>query len=1185
MKLERQPSPGKKDLIKVRNHMLMLATAILLILSLAHGVIARIPWAQVAFNLIAGLAITWGLTFLIFNLVFRLAAQVAKRDKQLSRREEELQALQRISQQISATVDLEKILHLILQAAMQLTESDHGYIALTNEDEELELITARGYDVPGHEQILSTEQPIGAHVMHTGEPLNVVDTQAVESPVSVMTETRSMLASPIAYEGSIAGPLVLHKETVRGYEEQDIAFVGSLTRQASIAIGNARQFHDQVRLNERLRRRTEQQQHLFEVSCSLRMDKPLNVILEDIAYAVQDSVGFNIALISVVQGDPPYLQRTAAAGVPLDAMEKLKERPQAIAAVKNMVQERFQLSQSYFIPHQHKAVWESVLDTAILIPKREENQAAWHPEDILFTPLYGSEEELIGVISVDDPQDGKLPTRSRVELLETFAAQAALAIENAQLYGTAQRRVSELDTLNRISQALSSSLELDDLVELVYRHTHPIFDSSRFILSLYDLELEKLEFPYVVDNGSRVSDQDVTAFEQYLISHVLDTRTPLLLSPKQPEQTPEIMEGKFEGSWIVVPLLAATRLIGAIALQTLEQDRAYDSEQLNLMRTMASQAAAALQNATVYDQIRRFNTTLEERVQKRTEELVEANRELALEKERAEALYQITSELSTSLDLDRVLYRALTLLTEATGTELGTVMLFDRQEEELRYRTLVGTERALSDRQREMVIPHDVGLIGWLLEHRETLLSQNISEDERWQAAPQTLLGEVQSLVAAPLLMGDEVLGILMLADERPDLLNQEHIRLVSAAASQVAQAISNAELYNLILEQAQRLGDALQSQQSESSEKDAILDSIADGVLVVDPQDRIILLNRAGEDILDAKAANLIDKPVSLFAAEAQTRDDRAIAGLSLIHRWLSMPWQQLEGSSFEEQFEADGRIINVRMNTVQANGTILGAVAVFRDMTKEVEADRAKSEFISTVSHELRTPMTSIKGYTDLLLMSAVGELNEQQRRFLDTVKTNVDRLADLVADLLDISRIESGRLRLELEELELGKVLTQAASALRGQFAARRILIESEIGDGLKTLGDAERITQVITNILQNACQYTRPGGQVVLSAYREGQEIRIDVADTGIGISEKDQKRLFERFFRADHPVVMETQGTGLGLAIIKSIVEMHNGRVWIESELEEGTTVSFTLPFVRPNDTDQDVETVSAEVSN
>jgi DNA-binding response OmpR family regulator len=208
----------------------------------------------------------------------------------------------------------------------------------------------------------------------------------------------------------------------------------------------------------------------------------------------------------------------------------------------------------------------------------------------------------------------------------------------------------------------------------------------------------------------------------------------------------------------------------------------------------------------------------------------------------------------------------------------------------------------------------------------------------------------------------------------------------------------------------------------------------------------------------------------------------------------------------------------------------------------------------------------MTSIKGYADLLLMGAVGSLTGEQERFLTIIKSNTDRLTLLVNDLLDISRIESGRLILTPRVVHVDDLIAQVITAMEARAAERELELRSDLPAVLPEIFvDPDRVIQILTNLVGNACRYTPSGGQIVVSACVRDDEVQVSVQDTGIGISEEDQQRLFSRFFRSDDPTVQEAPGTGLGLSITKSLVEMHGGQIWVESELGRGSTFTFSLP--------------------
>jgi signal transduction histidine kinase len=235
---------------------------------------------------------------------------------------------------------------------------------------------------------------------------------------------------------------------------------------------------------------------------------------------------------------------------------------------------------------------------------------------------------------------------------------------------------------------------------------------------------------------------------------------------------------------------------------------------------------------------------------------------------------------------------------------------------------------------------------------------------------------------------------------------------------------------------------------------------------------------------------------------------------------------------------------------------------------------ANQAKTEFMSIASHELKIPMTSIKGYAKLLTLGTVGELTERQTDFLNIIAANVDRMDRLVADLLDVSRIEAGRLRLDIQPVDLREVIDTVLQSVETQIAAKKLALRLEVPEKLPpVLGDQGRLIQVVTNLVSNAYKYTPEGGQIHikadgLAAASPSDSLTISVRDTGLGIAPEDQKKIFTKFFRAEDPLVRDVPGTGLGLSITKSLVEMHGGKIWFESEVGKGTTFAFTLPIAQ-----------------
>lgn len=229
-------------------------------------------------------------------------------------------------------------------------------------------------------------------------------------------------------------------------------------------------------------------------------------------------------------------------------------------------------------------------------------------------------------------------------------------------------------------------------------------------------------------------------------------------------------------------------------------------------------------------------------------------------------------------------------------------------------------------------------------------------------------------------------------------------------------------------------------------------------------------------------------------------------------------------------------------------------------------VAANRSKSEFVSVVSHELKLPMTSIKGYSDLMISGATGALNENQTNFLNTIRNNVNRMATLVSDLADISRIESGNLRLEPREVPVWDVIDEVVTLTRTQVTQKNQTVTVDIPSELpKAWCDRNRLAQILTNLVSNANKYTQDGGAIVVHATREDGMIQIKVEDNGLGMTPEDQQKLFSKFFRSADEKIREAPGTGLGLSITKNLIELQGGKIWFESEFRKGTSFYFTVP--------------------
>ena len=336
---------------------------------------------------------------------------------------------------------------------------------------------------------------------------------------------------------------------------------------------------------------------------------------------------------------------------------------------------------------------------------------------------------------------------------------------------------------------------------------------------------------------------------------------------------------------------------------------------------------------------------------------------------------------------------------------------------------------------------------------------------------------------------------------------------------------------------------------ESELKRYEFIFANIQDGVIILDEDNRIQLVNRAMEVAFDLVRKEIRGKPVS------EVFDHPDI--VSLLKRAHELPLKY-----HEVNFD-DGRIYNAQYTPIGG----FGSVITMQDISYLKQLDRMKNEFVHTISHDLRSPLTSVLGYTELI--QRVGSLNDQQVEFLDRIRSSVENITSLVNDLLDLSRLEAG-FDTRRELVHLDNILKFALDTMEGQLKINNLTLELNIGSELPELrGNPIRLRQLLDNLLSNAVKYSQNGSTISVSLLAEDSQLILRVADEGPGIPHSEQARIFEKFYRASN-VPEEVGGSGLGLAIVKSIVDSHQGRIWVESVVGKGSTFFVVLPAYTPD---------------
>jgi PAS domain S-box-containing protein len=415
------------------------------------------------------------------------------------------------------------------------------------------------------------------------------------------------------------------------------------------------------------------------------------------------------------------------------------------------------------------------------------------------------------------------------------------------------------------------------------------------------------------------------------------------------------------------------------------------------------------------------------------------------------------------------------------------------------------------------------------------------------------------SYLAAPITWQGKTTGMIEVASpSHSHTFGEDDLRLLSLFVNQAAIALENSNLYRLITEDQRRM--------------EAMLYSINDGVIAINNDAKIILANSAAESILNLPP----------FARINERHIKEVIRQTDLCNLFLKSLNTRQEMDEEIEMGPPDRKTLEVETSLIETSpGERIGIVAVIRDVTALRELEQAKSDFVSTVSHELRTPLTSIKAYVATLRRKDVDFDERTREEFLKVVEEEADRLTRLISDILDVSKIESGRLELKKRDFDMIKLLRIVTERMQSQTENHDIKLEAEEA-AASVYGDPDKIEQVIMNLVDNAVKYSPDGGDITVSLSAGRRKLELSFKDSGVGIPEDHLATVFEKFHRVDNTATREIYGTGLGLYVSKSIIEAHGGTIWVESRMEKGSTFHFTLPLASKPTGEHGLEPVQAE---
>ncbi len=730
--------------------------------------------------------------------------------------------------------------------------------------------------------------------------------------------------------------------------------------------------------------------------------------------------------------------------------------------------------------------------------------------------------EVIGVLNVLHDAKIKRFTETDLELLTLFANHAAIAVNNTRLYEETERRATQARLAYKVGRRVSGELELDALLASIVSAVRQAFDYHNVVLMLLDEEQERLTMQSIAGAYVDILPPDVSlAVGEGMIGHAAATGEAQFSNDVS--TNPHYVRKGIEHtlSEIAVPIKSGQKIIGVLDIQE-DKLNAFDQIDVSTVETLSTQIATAIENARLFQAERQRSTQLA-------------------------AVSEIAESIASMLDSHEVLHRATELITQAFGYYHASIMLLDPASNELAFEVAADGFKGKTPPDFRQKVKE--GMIGWAAYLGKTLLANDVSQEPRYIPA---YLPETRSELDVPLKHRDQVIGVLDLQSKELNAFDEHDVLAMEALAGHVATAIENAQLYRELRGYVDHLEERVTERTAQLrthfAQLETILDSTVDGIILVRADGEFILTNPIAkhwlECTLDSDDAQLLHEQVREVARQALDAQSRP-------RRVLELTGLDLELSAAPIADPEAG----------QAK-----AVVAIHDVSRLKALDRMKSRFVTSVSHELRTPITTIKLYAHLMKSQP-----ENWQEYLELLTWEADHQAMLVEDILEISRVDAGRLTLKPRPTDLNGLIDILIKNHETMIQAQDLTLERRtLETGPMVLLDPQRIIQVLGNLISNAIRYTPQRGRVTVTteiAEAQGRTwATVTVSDTGIGIPQEEMPHIFERFFRGEAPQAMQISGTGMGLAIANEIVALHGGRITVESEPDVGSAFTVWLPL-------------------
>jgi signal transduction histidine kinase len=730
--------------------------------------------------------------------------------------------------------------------------------------------------------------------------------------------------------------------------------------------------------------------------------------------------------------------------------------------------------------------------------------------DVITAPMFWS-DEVRGVLGVGRREGRRFGDRD-TSILEAFAGLASLALKNAEMFTQSARQARIQRGFYRIASVLGQSLSRPATLEAIAQAAaEALGGSSAAVLVPSSGRLEAVGAYELPPDLGRIFEHRAAEQHGQLFRAAAEGRILVSSSISDDERLlPDLRAAAAANryrSLISVPVAAPRDAGRGLVLIFFPEERSFSDEDLELAGHLADATRGALERSELFEAER-------------------GARALAQQLTRTGRL--LTSELDPAAVLDEVVQQAPALV----NAEAAAFRLLDGEELVVTAADGEGAEAALGSRS-----PAGGWLSGDVLQSGGPIALAQAGDDERLRSLDPMLRAGHAAFLGVPVGAAEGAsVGVLAVYASVPREWREEEIEAVLAVAASTSAALSNAELYQRV---------ALERERSV-----AILANIAEGIVAVDRDGKVVLWNSAAETITSVPASIALGRaPVDVLQRSLESPEAARGERLVPIMRGREEVWLSVTEAVMRDPL-----------------GAVAGRIFAFRDISSDRLVEQVKSDFVSTVSHELRTPLTSIYGFAETLLRQDVMFGEEERETFLRYIASESQRLTSIVDTLLNVARLDTGDLQVNLAETDVRDVVGQVLETVSStELNGHRFVVELP-EEPLAARADPEKLRQVCSILVENALRYSPDGGTVTVGAARRQDTVEVSIADEGIGIPQSDQEQIFRKFYRgSDAQLRVDSGGTGLGLFIARGLVTAMGGRIWVSSQEGEGSRFAFELP--------------------